>query len=120
MESRRDTSKSLFSINLHFRWQKVVIIAECYIKGEESNTKKKVCEFMEHPPNVEGSHHQRNNNYTFPIKDNIMFKRVGNTEESFMPLPKHSSCIDLVPGSSPIQYHYASRFEGIGNGPGTM
>lgn len=61
----------------------VVTRAECYIKGEERNAQKKVCNVKEHTPGVESSHHPRKNNYTSPMKDKSTFKRVGKVAKSF-------------------------------------
>lgn len=62
---------------------KVVTGAECYIKYKEGNFEKKAWDVNKRVLNVEGSHHHRNSNYNFPIKDKITFKRVGKIVESF-------------------------------------
>lgn len=59
---------------------------ECYIKGEESNAEKKVCDVKKCVPNTEGSHQQRKINYTSPIKDKITSNRIYKTMENIMPL----------------------------------
>lgn len=56
--------------------------AKCYMKGEESNIEKMVHNVKERVPNVEDSHHKRNNNYTSPINDKTAFKRVGEATEN--------------------------------------
>lgn len=67
----------------------VVAKAECYIKGEESNVKKKSHDANEHVPSVESSHYSRNNSYPLPVKDKSILKRVGETMESFTSLNTH-------------------------------
>lgn len=61
----------------------VVVMVECYIKGEESNAEKKARGIRERVPNAESSHPSRKNNYSSPIKDKSMLKRVGEAMESF-------------------------------------
>lgn len=60
--------------------------AECYIKGKDSNTKKKARDIKDYVPNAEGSYQYRKSNYNFPIMGKTIFKRVGKTVESFTPL----------------------------------
>lgn len=65
---------------------KVVTRAKCHTKGEERNAVKKTRDVKEYVPNAECSHHQRKSNYTSPIKDNTVFKRVRKMVEIFTPL----------------------------------
>lgn len=57
----------------------LVIGAECYIKGEESNIEKKVQEIKERVPIAEVLHQHRKSYHTSCIKGNISFKKVGKT-----------------------------------------
>lgn len=81
----------------------VVAIAECYIKGEESNAKKNACDVKERVPDAESFHPVGENIYTSPVKDKSKFKKVGKTTNNFTPLntpPK----IDLARSTPPAQH----------------
>lgn len=64
----------------------VVTRVKCYIKDKESNAKNKSHDVKDHVSSIDGSHPQRKNNYASSIKDNTMFKRLGNTKKSCTPL----------------------------------
>lgn len=67
----------------------IVIKAECYIKGQESNVEKKAHDFKDRVPDTGSSHPSRKNSYISSVKDKSMFKKVGNAIESFTPLNSH-------------------------------
>lgn len=64
----------------------LVTRAECYTKGEESNSEKKARDAKERVSNARISHRQRKSKYISAIKDKIAFKMIGKVTKNFTPL----------------------------------
>lgn len=64
-------------------------MVQCYINGNESNSKKKARDVKECVPNARDSQYTRKNCYTLPVKDKTSFKQGGKTMESFKPPNTH-------------------------------
>lgn len=60
--------------------------AECYIKGKESKYEKKARDMKEHTSITNISQQSRKSQYTSPVKNRMMFKRIRIPIEKFIPM----------------------------------